>query len=1004
MKKIIIFILMFSGSILAQVPGSFSLVSPANGSFVSASPYFDWGNSSGVLYYQLYVDGVLKKDNISTSYYQILSGETITEGLHTWYVKAVNGNGSAQSVETWSIRVDATLPASFDLITPADNSWTNSLMPTFQWSASVDAGSGLAKYQLWVDGALNRDNISTSATSTTPVNILSNGSHIWQIKAVDAVGNVRSSTQSWTIKVDNQPPGYSNSSALSFNGIENYVSIGNSSTYNITYNTTIESWVYLSEGGTQYPRIISKQVDNSWQMEGDYSIYTAGTGTARKLVFWIQSIGEVQSNSSLNAGTFYHIAATISGNQTSSQMRIYINGNLDISANKSGTHNPTSTALVFGRKGLGTNNYYMFKGIIDEVRFWNYCKSQTQIQQQKDIPLNGNEPGLMGYWKFDEGSGLTAYNSTGNTNGTIYGATYVNTNLPISLLCQLNVPTNNQYLSSLQPTFSWGSTFDFGIGFQKYQLWIDGSLVKDNLLDSSWTLTSPLSYGPHTWFVKGFDLLNNNQASYSRTFYIDNQPPKAFNLLTPLDSAIVNLPTPNLSWQATTDSAGGSGLSKYQLWINNAINRDSIPVGTTTTAPNIALNQGAYNWFIKAFDVLGNVRQSNQTRTFFVDYEPPTPFTLISPVVGDTTKLKRPTFVWHSSSDIGSGLVKYELNISGKPVVIVSPNDTAKQIPFDLQDGNYSWFVKAYDRGNASTTSNTTSFVVSIALPPLPPQLTYPPNTAQLGDELTPDLAWNTVPNASYFHVQVAYDSLFNNLTVENNQVNSLNWTPALFYYGKYFWRVKTFSTEGIWSEYWSEVSNFSNSLAIPTLISPLNNIINLPTDIQLVWNKSVNSNVFKLQIALDQSFTNLYLSDSTITDTVKEINNLSNNTKYYWRVYAKNNAGNSNWSETWNLKTTDTTTSVDDEIIPTEFSLSQNYPNPFNPSTVISYQIPVITFVTLKVFDMIGNEVATLVNEEKQAGYHTVIFNAENISTGVYFYRLQAGEFVSTKKLILMK
>ena len=70
----------------------------------------------------------------------------------------------------------------------------------------------------------------------------------------------------------------------------------------------------------------------------------------------------------------------------------------------------------------------------------------------------------------------------------------------------------------------------------------------------------------------------------------------------------------------------------------------------------------------------------------------------------------------------------------------------------------------------------------------------------------------------------------------------------------------------------------------------------------------------------------------------------------------------------------------------------------------MINYQIPVNTYVTLKVFDMLGNEVATLISEEKQAGYHTISFNADNISTGVYFYRLQAGEFVSTKKLILIK
>jgi len=86
------------------------------------------------------------------------------------------------------------------------------------------------------------------------------------------------------------------------------------------------------------------------------------------------------------------------------------------------------------------------------------------------------------------------------------------------------------------------------------------------------------------------------------------------------------------------------------------------------------------------------------------------------------------------------------------------------------------------------------------------------------------------------------------------------------------------------------------------------------------------------------------------------------------------------------------------------EFSLSQNYPNPFNPSTVISYRLPVIGFVTLKVYDILGREVATLVNEEKPAGEYEVEFDGSNLPSGVYLYRLTAGEFRDTKKLLLLK
>jgi len=96
----------------------------------------------------------------------------------------------------------------------------------------------------------------------------------------------------------------------------------------------------------------------------------------------------------------------------------------------------------------------------------------------------------------------------------------------------------------------------------------------------------------------------------------------------------------------------------------------------------------------------------------------------------------------------------------------------------------------------------------------------------------------------------------------------------------------------------------------------------------------------------------------------------------------------------------------VEDELnpLPTEFALEQNYPNPFNPTTSIQYAISSRQFVTLKVYDVIGKEVATLVNEEKAAGKHKVNFNASTLSSGVYFYRLQAGSFVQTRKMLLLK
>ena len=91
-------------------------------------------------------------------------------------------------------------------------------------------------------------------------------------------------------------------------------------------------------------------------------------------------------------------------------------------------------------------------------------------------------------------------------------------------------------------------------------------------------------------------------------------------------------------------------------------------------------------------------------------------------------------------------------------------------------------------------------------------------------------------------------------------------------------------------------------------------------------------------------------------------------------------------------------------DIIPKGFYLSQNFPNPFNPSTKISWQSPLRSHQTLKVYDILGNDVATLVNEEKPAGVYEVEFNAEDLSSGIYFYRLQSGDYVLMRKMILLK
>jgi hypothetical protein len=113
--------------------------------------------------------------------------------------------------------------------------------------------------------------------------------------------------------------------------------------------------------------------------------------------------------------------------------------------------------------------------------------------------------------------------------------------------------------------------------------------------------------------------------------------------------------------------------------------------------------------------------------------------------------------------------------------------------------------------------------------------------------------------------------------------------------------------------------------------------------------------------------------------------------------------------SNGWDYWQIDTTISIpvgisNEDLLPVNYTLGQNFPNPFNPVTTIKYQIPHRSNVSLKIYDLLGNEVANLVNEEQEVGFYNIDFNAAKLSSGVYFYRLQTGSFIQTKKMILLK
>ncbi len=334
--------------------------------------------------------------------------------------------------------------------------------------------------------------------------------------------------------------------------------------------------------------------------------------------------------------------------------------------------------------------------------------------------------------------------------------------------------------------------------------------------------------------------------------------------------------------------------------------------------------------------------------------------------------------------------------LTGK--TFLSANDSK----YSVTKGSY-YVVTAIDRySNESEISN----VVSLDLPsliPNKPVLVSPSNGSHdLG--LSATLTWTGDSNSERYIVQVSKDSSFSsNLELfvaeyKNTQLSFRNIVPGEIYY----WRVKAFGQVG--ESQYSDVFSFKSGVPLPpVLISPAHATYNVSLSPVFTWHPSENASSYRIQVSTVAQINNYFVIDTTVTDTtLASTIILLPNKKYYWHVNAQNNYGTSYWSSGFGFQTT--VTSVDDENIPTEFSLKQNYPNPFNPTTIISYQLPISSHVTLKVFDLLGREVAVLVNEEKSPGNYEVKFNGSNLASGIYFYRLNAGQYSQMKKMILLK
>jgi len=264
-------------------------------------------------------------------------------------------------------------------------------------------------------------------------------------------------------------------------------------------------------------------------------------------------------------------------------------------------------------------------------------------------------------------------------------------------------------------------------------------------------------------------------------------------------------------------------------------------------------------------------------------------------------------------------------------------------------------------------------------------------------------LKWET-DDAVMYHLQISKSPTFDSLIYDGQHgFDFYALEDVEFPNIDYYWKVSAHNG-GNESEF-SEVHHFSSSIEAPILVYPIWNDDSISVTPEFRWLPVDGATKYRLQISDKVYFTeDLIVYDvDTITNIFHTPPPLEPDESYYWQVYSMTDEYQGPKSE-YRRFVTPALTGVTDVELPNRFALNQNYPNPFNPATTISYSIAKSSEVVIKLFNIQGKEIATLINDQQPQGNYKIDFDASQLSSGVYYYQINAGNFTETKKMVFLK
>ncbi len=987
--------LFLTGNSVFEVP---TLTSPADGSYgVNICPTFIWNPVSfATTYYVL-----LSTDPDFTTYIPISStvnAVTLTVPLaycHKFYWKVYATDGVSQSAFSNTFSFTTVLGAPY-LVSPTDNAFNQPTALTFIWNAVP--GADTYTFELADDAGFA--NIISTQPGLTDVTASVSGltsytQYYWRVKAVNAHDQSEYTTYTFRTKLASPVLVFpaNNSTNQSIVPLFDWNSVVGGSP--ITYTLQVAENAGFTVGVVTIPSLAVTEFQyyppvNVLQNDKDYYYRVSATdiyGTSDySTVFKFRTVREINpvlgwpiggsgafTNPQLFSwylneyapGTIYDFELSLNANLTSPVIKVQ---NID------------ATTLSQTLSGL-PGNVPLYWRIASKV-------SPTIVSHFSAIDsFTIQTPGFVALLPYPSHpvGGLTLY----NTEATLYWYLIA---AGTGLTYQVEINTNNTFTGT--PTVT-------------------------GLTNMYYSITGLTPGATYYWKVRSFNGLQYSAWSDAGVFVINGGGTPALPAASwPTGNNTVYTTSPTLYWYLNEYAQGLT----YQLEINSTGTFTGTP--TVTGLTNLyydlsGLTPGnTYYWKVRSFN--GSTYSAWTTMESFVVYNSITSANPVpsNPISGTTVYTTAPTLSW-SLDGPGDGLVFFvQLSTDSLFATFTAFNSIAGNsvdVTGLTPGATYYWRVRSYNGSTYSNWSTREYFVIVDTDGSPVPVLSWPIGGATVYST-TQNLFWylNGSGVGLTYQVELSATSTFIGTPTFTGLTNASFELSGLTEGQTVYWRVRTFDgvTPSAWSSYEYFIVYTSSAALMPLSGSPSSGVVintNSPT---ISWAlPAPNSGLtYELEISSDANMSNS-VRVNDLTSAYTNINDLENNSTYYWRVRSKTSNGiYSNYSSVANFNTGDDITGVEDvNIVPANYYMAQNYPNPFNPTTNIKFGLPNSGNIKLVIYNVLGQEIKTLINQNLNAGTYNILWNGQNeaginVPSGVYLYRITSGNFIDTKKMVLIK